>query len=310
MARFGVASALAVATAAVAVAAATTTTAAMTIADIASGNPELSLLVRALSTAKLVDVVANPDASLTVFAPTDAAFVSLAQTLGYDGNNKTEAFDAIVAGLTELGGGSPIPLLTAILQYHVADGVVRSTDLAAASGYTPLKGPSVTLADDGVTLMDAAPALADPKLTEVNINATNGIIHLIDGVLLPIPVSPRRTTIAGLVVRDPNFSLLLSALKAADLVGVVANKTASLTVFAPTNAAFVSLAQALGFDGTNETEAFVAIVTTLTSLGGGDPIPTLSAILQYHVAAALQAQNLVIEVFAHADPRPEPRVRT
>eukprot|EP00168_Porphyra_purpurea_P003884 TRINITY_DN144_c2_g2_i1.p1 TRINITY_DN144_c2_g2~~TRINITY_DN144_c2_g2_i1.p1 ORF type:complete len:252 (-),score=108.78 TRINITY_DN144_c2_g2_i1:28-696(-) len=222
----------------------------MTIAETAAGNPNLSLLVRALTTANLVDVVANPGTSLTVFAPTDAAFVSLAQTLGFDGNDKDAAFEAIVATLTLLGDGNPIPPLIAILQYHIAVGVVRATDLIAAGGYTPLVGPGVTLAVDGVSLVDAAPAVVDPKLTATDINATNGIIHLIDGVLLPIPVggaaptedpseseSPEPTTIAGLVAGDPNFSLLLTALTAADLVGVVANESASLTIFAPTNAA-------------------------------------------------------------------------
>jgi len=295
MARFGVASALAAATAAVAVAAATATTSAMTIAEIASGNPNLSLLVRALTAANMVDVVADPNASLTVFAPTDAAFVSLAEALGFEGNDTSAAFDAIVAGLAGLNGGDPIPPLTAVLQYHVAAGVVRSTDLVAAGGYMPLVGSNVTLAGDGMTLMDAAPAVADPKLTQTDINATNGIVHLIDGVLLPIRVgTPQPTTIAGLVVGNPDFSLLLSALTAADLVGVVANATASLTVFAPTNAAFVSLAKTLGFEGTNVTEAYEAIVAELTTLGGGDPIPTLSTILQYHVAAGeLRASDVV-----------------
>jgi len=296
MARFGVASALAAAAASVAVAATAATGAAMTIAEVASGNPDLSLLVRALDAADLVGVVDNANASFTVFAPTDAAFVSFAQVLGYAGEDKDEAYDTIVAELTQLGGGDPIPSLTAILQYHVAAGVVRSTDLVSAGGYTPLAGPAVTLADDGVTLMDAAPAVADPKLVTTDVDASNGIVHVIDGVLLPTDVSvtgappgdgAQGPTIARLVADNPDFSLLLAALTAADLVGVVANTSAALTVFAPTDAAFVSLARALGYAGEDKGEAYDAIVGVLTELGGGDPIPVLSAILQYHVAAGV-----------------------
>ena len=306
MARFSVASALAVAAAAVAVAASSASTAAMTIAEVAAGNRDLSLLVKALTAANLVDVVADPDASLTVFAPTDAAFVSLAQALGFKGDDKAAAFDAIVDALTELGEGDPIPTLTAILQYHVAAGVVRSTDLVEAGGYTPLAGPEVMLADDGMTLMDAAPAVADPKLVAVDVEASNGIVHVIDGVLLPIAVggtpatptptprpTPRPTstpmpadpTIADLVANNDDFSALLKALKAADLVDVFTNRSASLTVFAPTNDGFLHLAVTLGYWVRHPTleGAFDHIVGELTRLGDGDPIPLLTRILTYHV---------------------------
>ncbi|OSX75398.1 hypothetical protein BU14_0238s0021 [Porphyra umbilicalis] len=303
MVRFGVASALVAAAAAVAVAATAATGVAMTIAGVASGNPDLSLLVRALDAADLIGVVDNADASFTVFAPTDAAFVSLAQVLGYAGQDKDEAFDTIVGALTELGGGDPIPTLTAILQYHVAAGVVRATELVAAGGYTPLAGPKVTLADDGVTLIDAAPAVADPKLVTTDVDASNGVVHVIDGVLLPTAVGGAGPpagggaplpTIGRLVADNPDFSLLLTALTAADLVDVVTNASAALTVFAPTDAAFVALARALGYAGKDPRGAYDAIVAALTERGDGDPIPTLTAILQYHVAAGVvRATELV-----------------
>jgi len=314
MARFGVASALAVAAATFAVAAPAASTAAMTIAEVAAGNRDLSLLVKALTAANLVDVVADRDASLTVFAPTDAAFVSLAQALGFKGDDKAAAFDAIVDALTKLGKGDPIPTLTAILQYHVAAGVVRSTDLVKAGGYTPLAGPEVMLADDGKTLMDAAPAVADPKLVAVDVKASNGIVHLIDGVLLPIavggmPATPKPTprptrrptprptprptstpmpvdpTIADLVANNDDFSALLKALTAADLVDVFTNRSASLTVFAPTNDGFLHLAVTLGYWVRHPTleGAFDHIVGALTRLGDGHPIPLLTRILTYHV---------------------------
>lgn len=317
MARFGVATAFAVVAAAITVAATAVSTIGMTIAEVAAGNPDLSLLVQALTTADLVGVVADANASLTVFAPTDAAFVSLAQALGFNGDDKAGAFDAIVSALTELGGGDPVPTLTAILQYHAAAGVIRSTDLVAAGSYTPLAGPPVTLADDGVSLMDAAPALADPKLVTLDVEASNGIVHVIDGVLLPIPVggpvpteeaeetaeetaaeaqdtaapelstptpAPLAPTIADVVAGDESFSALLKALTAAELLDELTNRSASVTVFAPTNEAFLRLAITLGYRERRPTldGAFDFIVAALTRLGGGDPIPLLARILNYH----------------------------
>lgn len=162
-----------------------------TIAQVASGNANLTLLVQALNDTGLVPVVADPNATLTVFAPTNAAFVSLAQALGYDGNNETDAYAAIADALTGLDpNGSAVALLTNVLQYHVANGQIGSAALLAARGYNSLlNGTRVALADDNATLIDAAPSLADPMLLQTDIQASNGIIHLISGVLLPIPVA-------------------------------------------------------------------------------------------------------------------------
>lgn len=304
---------------------AATAAAGMTIAEIASGSPDFTLLTRALAAADLVPVVDDRDVSLTVFAPTDDAFVSLARRLGYRGNDKDGAFRAVVEALTELGGGDPIPLLTAILKYHVAEGVVDAEALVAAGGYKPLVGPRIRLADDGESLIDEAPAVADAKLLKVDIRASNGIVHAISGVLLPVAVggpprptrptaaprptkAPRRTrtptprprparptpaparrpgrkTIAEVVATTPDFSLLLAALEAADLVPAVADRDASLTVFAPTNDAFIRLSRTLGLykDNVKPAEALAYILKVLTSLGDGDPLPLLTRILTYHV---------------------------
>lgn len=301
--------------AATAASAATAAAGMMTIAEIATGSPDFTLLTRALTAADLVPVVADRDASLTVFAPTDDAFVSLARRLGYRGNEKDGAYGALVEALTELGGGDPIPLLTAILKYHVADGVVDAKALGAAGGYKPLAGPRVRLADDGESLIDEAPAVADAKLLTVDVRADNGIVHVISGVLLPVAVGepqgpsrptarprptraprparptptparrPGRKTIAEVVASTHDFSLLLAALEAADLVDAVADRDASLTVFAPTNDAFIRLSRTLGLyeDNVKPDEALAYILKKLTTLGDGDPLPLLKRILTYHV---------------------------
>ncbi|GAB0492597.1 hypothetical protein MMPV_003865 [Pyropia vietnamensis] len=282
------------------VAAASTGAAGKTIADIASESPDLTLLTRALTDADLVSVVADRDASLTVFAPTDEAIVALARRLGYRGNDKDGAYRAIVDLLAE-GDGDPIPLLSDILKYHVAEGAVEAKALVAAGGYKPLVGPRVRLADDGKSLIDEAPAVADAKLLKVDVRASNGIVHIISGVLLPFAVGdptprptprptpkptrrPGRKTIAEVVASTPEFSLLLAALEAADLVSAVADRDASLTVFAPTNDAFIRLSRTLGlYERDVKPDAALAyILKVLTKMGDGDPLPLLTRILTYH----------------------------
>ena len=99
-------------------------------------------------------------------------------------------------------------------------------------------------------------------------------------------------TIAGIVSQSGNefdsnnqdFDILLEALETADLVGAVNDVNADLTVFAPTDAAFIELAQDFGYQGTDEGEAFSTIANSLTELGEGDPVPLLRDILLYHVS--------------------------
>lgn len=286
---------------AAAAATAATGTVAKTIADIASESPDFTLLTRALTAADLVSVVADRDASLTVFAPTDDAFVALARRLGYRGNDKDGAYRALAEKLAD-GDGDPTPLLTDILKYHVTDGVVDAKALVAAGGYEPLAGPRVRLADDGESLIDEAPAVDDAKLLKVDVRASNGIVHVISGVLLPFAVSgptprptprptpkptrrPGRKTIAEVVASTPEFSLLLAALEATDLVSAVADRDASLTVFAPTNDAFIRLSRTLGlYERDVKPDAALAyILKVLTKMGDGDPLPLLTRILTYHV---------------------------
>ncbi|HIK45467.1 MAG TPA: fasciclin domain-containing protein [Leptolyngbyaceae cyanobacterium M65_K2018_010] len=137
--------------------------AAMTIADIASGNENFEILTAALEAADLTEVLSNGDITVTVFAPTDAAF------------------EALPAGTLEaLLQPENRDQLIQILTYHVVDGAVLSTDLV--SGEVPtLAGESVTVMvnGEGVTVNQANVVAAD-------IEASNGVIHVIDSVLLPM----------------------------------------------------------------------------------------------------------------------------
>lgn len=160
---------------------------AQSAADIAAASPELELLTQALAAAGQTTVL-DSDGSFTVFAPNDAAFVALAQDLGYDGSDEAGAFAAIVAALTDLGGGDPIPTLVAILQYHIVGSTLTATEVAASTTLMTVQGGSITV--NGSVLIDNAPALTDATITGADTTVCNGNLHFLNRVMLPIAVEP------------------------------------------------------------------------------------------------------------------------
>lgn len=101
-------------------------------------------------------------------------------------------------------------------------------------------------------------------------------------------------TISGLVAAGDEFTLLTAALKAANLFDTLNDPAASFTVFAPNDGAFLRLATVFGFNGTDEMAALQAVLSALTTLGNGDPVPLLATILKFHVTpGAVGAEALV-----------------
>ncbi len=178
------------------------------IVEIAVDTPELSTLVGALQSAELVDTL-NGEGPFTVFAPTNAAF---------------EALDAIPSG----------EALKEVLLYHVAAGKFTAQDLIEAQTVTTVQGDEVT-----IEVNDAGNVILNGTIQVVtaDIEASNGIIHIINGVLLP--PSPLQS-IVEIAVATPELSTLVGALQSAELVDTL-NGDGPFTVFAPTNAAFAAL---------------------------------------------------------------------
>jgi transforming growth factor-beta-induced protein len=142
-----------------------------TVADVVVANDDFSTLLAAVEAAGLTGALADPDATLTVFAPTNAAFDAALADLGITA-------DELLAD-TET--------LTAILTYHVLGDVVTSSDIVAAGTeeipVETLSGAQliVVLTDDGnVTFQDQS-----ATVTTADVDASNGVIHIIDAVLLP-----------------------------------------------------------------------------------------------------------------------------
>jgi len=130
-----------------------------TIVDIAAGDDRFETLVAAVTAAGLVDTLSG-EGPFTVFAPTDDAFAALPE--------------GTLEGLL-----NDIPTLTSILTYHVVPGAVMSGDLSDGMMPATVNGQTVTIGvGDGVTVDGANVIIAD-------IEASNGVIHVIDSVILP-----------------------------------------------------------------------------------------------------------------------------
>ena len=257
------------------------------IVDIAVGNPDFSLLVRALATANLVDTVRDLD-FITVFAPTNAAFAQLATDLGYTGSATDEdgVFNFLVGALGGLG--DPVEVLTDVLLYHVSPGAKTAHFISVLPKIdTALEGASFTALRG--TLSDNDPEFTNANIVAPDIRASNGIVQVIDRVLLPVdlPNAEPQPNIVDIALGNPDFEVLVKALSAANLVDTIASAT-DITVFAPTDEAFLKLATTLGFagDGTDADAIFNFLVEALGGLG--DPVEVLTNVLLYHVSPEAQ----------------------
>ena len=150
---------------------------------------DYDILLNAVLATGLQGALADRDASLTAFAPNDKAFERLARDLGFRGWSEEDAFNFIVAALTELGGGDFKPLLTSILLYHVSPSVLTVKDVILSDSVSTLL-TDATFDPEGVMLMDNEPALEDPMIIikSSNVKAANGRVHTINRVLIPAEI--------------------------------------------------------------------------------------------------------------------------
>jgi len=155
-----------------------------------SNHYDYDILYTAVKAAGLVDALNNPNIKLTVFAPNDKAFIRTARDFGYAGWDEAGAFNAIAGVLGTLdpkGQGDPIPALTNVLLYHVAAGS-RGAVQVLFSRSIPTLLPGASFDVRLLRLVDDAPNRPDPYLNPfaLNMKASNGIIHGITRVLLPV----------------------------------------------------------------------------------------------------------------------------
>ena len=194
------------------------------IVEVAASDAQFSTLVAAVTKAGLVDAL-QADGPMTVFAPTNDAFDMLFAQLGVSG------IDALTA-----------EQLTPILLYHVVSGKVMAADVT--SGYIPTLNTTAPGNNSVLLLADVSKGVqlnGSANVTATDIAASNGVIHVIDKVLLPPDV-------VDMAINNSNFSILVEAVVKAGLVDALKGE-GPFTVFAPTNAAFQALFTQLGVGG-------------------------------------------------------------
>jgi uncharacterized surface protein with fasciclin (FAS1) repeats len=221
------------------------------IVDIAVADGRFTTLVAAVEAAGLAETLSG-EGPFTVFAPTDDAFAALPE--------------GTVESLLE----DPEGALKDILLYHVVDGAVLAETVVTLDSATTLLGQDVTIevTDGGVVLNGSVNVII------TDIKADNGVIHVIDAVLLPPADLP---SIAEIAVEDGNFTTLVAALEAAGLVETLSGE-GEFTVFAPTDDAFAALPEG-----------------TVASLLE-DPEGALKDILLYHVVNGVFLAEDVVEL--------------
>ncbi len=214
-----------------------------TVVDIIVNSDDHTLLEAAVIEAGLVEAL-SAEGPFTVFAPTDAAVVAL-----------TEALEISAEELLAL------PNLGEILQYHVVGAAAYAADLSDGQMIETLLGEDVT-----VTISAEGVMINNAMVTAADIAADNGVVHVIDAVLLP--PTPPTNTVVDIIVNSDDHTLLEAAVIEAGLVEALSGE-GPFTVFAPNDAAIVAL-----------TEALEITAEDLLAL------PNLGEILQYHVVGA------------------------
>ncbi len=217
------------------------------VLEIAQSDTRFSILAEAVVAADLTATVGGSD-PITLFAPTNDAFVALLGELGL-------TKDQLLADKA---------LLTTVLTYHVVPGKVAKSAVPVGKAITTAQGGifKAEVGGSALTIQDGRNRVAN--VVETDIGASNGVVHVLDKVLLPADKNVVETAQSL-----PDFSILVEAVVAADLQGAL-SADGPLTVFAPTNAAFAALLDEIGMTK----DALLADKTLLTS------------VLRYHVVGS------------------------
>lgn len=218
------------------------------IVEIVASTDEFSTLATAVQTAGLIETLSGPG-PFTVFAPTNNAFGSFLGDAGLSA-------DQLLAS----------PDLETVLTYHVLGASVPSTAVSPGRVNTVANIPFfVSEAPSGDLWING-----DTRIVDTDVNASNGIIHVLDYVITPPTNNIAEIAIGATQAESPEFTQLVAALVRADLAGAFSGGfDDDFTVFAPTDAAFEALYEALGVGGVEEID-----------------IETLTAVLTYHVVPA------------------------
>ena len=266
------------------------TVSAGSVSRVVGANGDLSTLNTALSTgAEDLTVTLDGDGPFTLFAPSNAAFAAFAADLGFEDQEEEDGGATAVEQLLASTDGA---VLSNILKYHVVPGDFDTGTLTNDLSLPTAFEGNLTVAKDG----DAISILGDSKMQNntlssnvilTNNRPTNGIVHIIDRVLLPQTAIDAidfdtRPTLLDYAVTSDNLTTLVAALTKAGLVGTIGDLEAA-NVLAPTNEAFDDLLDFLGDD-----------YNSLDDFDNDVEIALLTNILTYHVLPADEGEQAVL----------------
>ncbi len=198
----------------------TGTSTSQSIVDVARSNGSFTTLIAALEATGLDQTLSDESATFTVFAPTDDAFALLG----------TDTINALLADTDTLSD---------ILTYHVISGSVNAEAAVGSAG------TAVTMVNNdaaGLSLSGSNLLVNTSTVTATDITASNGLIHVIDAVLLPSADKGEPTMdIVDTAIAAGTFTTLVTALQATGLDSTLADPNTTFTVFAPTDDAFAKL---------------------------------------------------------------------
>jgi len=246
------------------------------IVDVAQRTDDLSNLVSLIVVAdpSIADVLSSPG-NYTVFAPSNLSFQKLFDNFDVD---------ATALGVLDDTTG----ILTTVLKYHVVQGVYESSDIVDGLEVTTLQGEDVTLnlSDDSATGF----AVNNIEILAADVFADNGVVHVINGVLVPIelaveeeseaivpesnvtefeePSAEVSDTVIDIAIGDPDLTILVDLVVQTNLTEVLSASGSSYTIFAPSN------------------DAFLGVLDDVSDLSILDD-ETVTALLQYHVVEGL-----------------------
>lgn len=218
---------------------------AQTVVDVVVNSPDHNTLEAAVIAAELADDLSG-DGPFTVFAPTDAAFAAIGQ----------ETINTLLE--------DPTGDLADILLHHVVFGVAASDNISDGTQIGNLLGQTLTFAisDAGITINGA-------NVSVVDIKTSNGVVHVIDAVMLPAPVKTRVDgTIMDVVSTSPVHTTLNTLITAAQLDDDLSS-AGPFSLFAPTD------------------DAIAALPAEVTSALLDDPTGALADVLLYHALSGV-----------------------
>ncbi len=218
---------------------------AQTVVDVVVNSPDHTTLEAAVIAADLAGTLSG-EGPFTVFAPTDAAFAAIG----------SDAIDALLA--------DPSGDLTNILLNHVVSGVASTSNVADGISVGNLYGQNITFGISGSTV-----TVNGANVSVLDITTDNGVVHVIDAVLIPDAVPTRvMGTIMDVVSTSPVHTTLNSLIASAGLTDAL-SASGQMTLFAPTDDAIAALP--------------ADVVASLTS----DPTGALANVLLYHAVSGV-----------------------